>query len=153
MAIAVKNSVTANLLNSLNEIRISGGHENDAAADGQRVRGNSPDDRDILLIDNGDTFVDDSPVNADDYNASYTVKCFVAVSDVDASQPYPPELVQLVAEVRQRLNEDYTRGAFAINTITGADSPMATDERAGYAGRSLDVTVHYRTAKNDPTSL
>lgn len=149
MAIAPRTKLYDNLITTLNQVRISGGYENDATGEGQASRGNRLEDRNLLVIDNGDSPVADSPVNADDFNASFTVNCFVAVSDATVAQPYPPELQQLVAEVRKALNEDYTRGGNAINTITGADAPIAND---GVPGRAVEVTIHYRTNKDDPTS-
>jgi len=151
MSQAVRIRVYNDLITTLNSVRISGGAEVDATAEGESVRGNTPENDYFTLIDNGDTPADDSPVNADDFNASFTVLCFVAASDTEAQQPYPPELIQLVAEARRVLNDDYTRGGNAINTITGADTPSSSP-RDGCFCRALDVTVHYRTNKDDPTS-
>lgn len=151
MATAIKTRVYNDLITTLNQVRISGGYENDATAEGQAVRGNSPSNRNLLLIDNGDTYRDDSPHNCDDYDAAFTVICMCSCSDAANLQPYPTELQQLVAEVRRALNTDYTRGGNAINTIVGSDVPQESADE-GVKCRSLSFTVHYRTNKDDPTS-
>lgn len=147
----IRADIYQNLIDTLNGIRIAAGYETDATAEGQATRGNRLVNDNLVLIDNGDSPVEDSPVNADDYNASFTVLCFSAPSDATAAQPFPPELFNLVAEVRKALNDDYTRGGYAINTITGSDAPRESP-RDGCACRSLDFTVHYRTNKDDPTT-
>jgi len=151
MAKAIKEYVTDNIYETLGDIAQLTGFENDATVQREKPRGVPRKDREITIVDLGDTPITDSPLNKDDYTANYALHCRCLVSDeIDGTAPtVDQQLSRLIGDVRKALMQDYTRGANAINTMIGQDGPLPT----GDDGRTLPVQVHYRTAKDDPFSL
>jgi hypothetical protein len=149
----VKENITKDIYQTLANISAIDGYNNEAVAERQQQRGNVPKDRLLLIMDEGDSPADVSPLNKDDYNASYSIKCFVAISDSPDATPDPDVVVgRLVADVRMALMQDYSRGGWAINTTPGDASALPSNERGGYRGAELRVEILYRTAQYDPYS-
>ncbi len=150
MTTTVKEQITLNIYQTLATISQLAGFSADAQVEREAVRGNIPKDREIILIDEGDTPTD-SPLQKDDFTARYTLVLYLAVSDASVAPNPDAELSRFAADVRKSLMADHTRGAWAFNTMPGQETQSETT-REGYQSRQLSLEVQYRTALNDPFS-
>lgn len=79
------------------------------------------------------------------------VYAFTIESEKTAGGAVENDLAQLAGQIRAALIADHSRGGNALNTRF--DKPEEYLQNTSPPGVKVTVTVHYRTAYNDPTSL
>lgn len=142
------------LLDLLNQIDQLSGYSADAAGEPVKMRGNPPADRRYILIDDGDSPIDDSPQWKQDYEARFRLICHVTTSDSTGESQVPIDqlLSRAVGDARRALLTDHTCGGAAWDLRPGQDVDAASTLGDSFRARVLEFSVFYRTARFDPFS-
>ena len=77
---------------------------------------------------------------------SFALMAIVLDSDA-ATDSIDIRINQVAADIEKKLNEDVTRGGYAIDTQIDSHVKFSDE---GFSGVSVNITVHYRTEHNDP---
>ncbi len=149
----IRELIAADIEQTIQEISQLAGYETDPEGEQQPPQGSRPRNWLVEAQDNGDSPIEDSPLQKNDYFANYVLRCFVVLSE-DADAPSPAVTIfRLVADVKRKFMEDFTRGGNAIDTIFRADGPLPGDSPDGYTGRAISMDIYYRTTRDNPYEL
>lgn len=91
-----------------------------------------------------------APLGKDQWWQTYWIQCYSIEPDsVDASEPADVRNERLLSDITKAVNVDYTRGGLAIDTRVTLADPMNFN-LSDFRGIVVQVSVHYRTAADDP---
>lgn len=142
----VEERITENIVDTLEQMTVLGGYENNYTVRRHRRIGDSLGAADITLIDGELTMNEQQSLGRDRWVKSYTV--VVPVPHNDDSTVSEGDLhSRIQSDMIKALISTYTRGGLALDTRFASSSPI---EDPNMAGTQFRFDVHFWTYKDDP---
>ncbi|MCK4248680.1 MAG: hypothetical protein KAX15_02765 [Candidatus Omnitrophica bacterium] len=153
MATTVREKILENIETALGDIKIANGYENDIdSVQRWKQAGNSTKLVPCIILSAGpEEKTPGDPLISCMFNVN--VEVWIRHDEETVPGSTDTILNSLLGDVEKALAIDETRGGNATDTVITGNMPFETVEGQAYAGISVDVRIHYRHKRGDPTQV
>lgn len=150
MSTPVIENIAANILTTINTVKVANGDNQDLTA--IRPRRNDfkdivPRDLTVLIKQANEEEAEQEAISTKEWLQPFVIMAIVVDSD-DATASIDTRINQVRADIQKKLMVDPTRGGYAFDTIVFPSAEF--DDGEGFTGIAVRIAVKYRTQINDP---